>query len=236
MDRLPAYTNNGLPGPLVLKFGCQTAGTRHRLLTLRSGRRLTNAPRTSLQARVATQKYERPAQSALSECSPENRFYANQRRVEVDQINMNLAKTEDWRFCPSCHHMQNLAIEPDVYPTCPNCSDPMWSDGGQRRVWLLFRQAIAHSNGTDVPIDDSSEDREPKYYARQLMTDFKPASIREAWQVPTGGTPFGFEFISRVTFCDVNFGEWAKPASRTCPWSSAVKRARRATVPGSSSS
>ena len=38
MTALPAYTNNGLPGPLVLKFGCQTAGTRHRLLTLRTGR------------------------------------------------------------------------------------------------------------------------------------------------------------------------------------------------------
>ena len=35
--------------------------------------------------------YERPAASALSEFAPENRFYANQRRVEVDQINMALA-------------------------------------------------------------------------------------------------------------------------------------------------
>lgn len=160
---------------------------------------------------LATQKYERPAQSALSEFAPENRFYANQRRVEVDQINMNLAKTEDWRFCPSCHHMQNLVIEPDVFPTCPHCADPMWSDGGQRRTLLRFRQAIANSNDTDVRIDDSSEDREPKYYVRQLMADFKPANVREAWQIPAGGTPFGFEFITRVTFRDVNFGELAKP-------------------------
>jgi hypothetical protein len=61
-------------------------------------------------------KYERPANSALSEFAPENRFYANQRRVEIDQINMNLAKTEDWRFCPSCHHMQNLAVGADSFP------------------------------------------------------------------------------------------------------------------------
>ncbi|WP_425259796.1 DEAD/DEAH box helicase [Rubrivivax sp. RP6-9] len=160
---------------------------------------------------LATQKYERPAQSALSEFAPENRFYANQRRVEVDQINMNLAKTEDWRFCPSCHHMQNLVVEPDVHTTCPHCGDPMWSDGGQKHTLLRFRQAIANSNDTDVRIDDSSEDREPKYYVRQLMADFLPSSIREAWQIPTGGTPFGFEFISRVTFRDVNFGELAKP-------------------------
>lgn len=160
---------------------------------------------------LATQKYERPAQSALSEFAPENRFYANQRRVEVDQINMNLAKTEDWRFCPSCHHMQNLTVEPDVHPTCPHCGDPMWSDGGQRHTLLRFRQAVANSNDTDVRIDDSSEDREPKYYVRQLMADFQPANVRDAWQIPAGGTPFGFEFVSRVTFRDVNFGELAKP-------------------------
>jgi DEAD/DEAH box helicase domain-containing protein len=59
-------------------------------------------------------KYERSASSALSEFAPENRFYANHRRVEVDQINMSLASTEDWRFCPSCHHMQNLVKKADV--------------------------------------------------------------------------------------------------------------------------
>ena len=160
---------------------------------------------------LSTQKYERPAQSALSEFAPENRFYANQRRVEVDQINMNLAKTEDWRFCPSCHHMQNLVVEPDVHPACPRCNDPMWSDGGQKHTLLRFRQAIANSNDTDVRIDDSSEDREPKYYVRQLMADFQPNHIRDAWKIPKGGTPFGFEFISRVNFRDVNFGELAKP-------------------------
>jgi DEAD/DEAH box helicase domain-containing protein len=128
----------------------------------------------------------------------------------VDQINMNLAKTEDWRFCASCHHTQNLTVEPDVHLTCTRCGDAMWSDGGQRRTLLRFRQAIANSNNTDVRIDDSAEDREPKYYVRQLMADFLPSAVREAWKVPAGGTPFGFEFLSRVTFRDVNFGELAK--------------------------
>ena len=156
-------------------------------------------------------KYERPAQSALSEFAPENRFYANQRRVEVDQVNMNLAKTEDWRFCPNCHHMQNLAVEPDVHPVCPRCGEPMWGDAAQRRTLLRFRQAIANSDDSKVRIDDSTDDREPKYYVRQLMADFLPSNVREAWQISSGTLPFGFEFISRVTFRDVNFGELAKP-------------------------
>ncbi|MDO9224470.1 MAG: DEAD/DEAH box helicase [Pseudomonadota bacterium] len=174
-------------------------------------KRGTDEPGEGAYVTLKTQKYERPAQSALSEFAPENRFYANQRRVEVDQINMNLAKAEEWRFCPGCHHMQNLAMEPDVHMTCPRCGDAMWADAAQRRTLLRFKQAIANSNDTDVRIDDSAEDREPKYYVRQLMADFLPSNIREAWQIPSGSLPFGFEFISRVTFRDVNFGELAKP-------------------------
>lgn len=155
-------------------------------------------------------KYERSASSALSEFAPENRFYANQRRVEVDQINMSLASTDDWRFCPSCHYMQNLSKKPDDEALCPRCHDPMWADAGQKRTLLRFKQAIANSDDTKVRIDDSSEDREPKFYVRQLMADFEPQDIREAWQIKTGGLPFGFEFVSNVIFRDVNFGELSK--------------------------
>ena len=156
-------------------------------------------------------KYERPANSALSEFAPENRFYANQRKVEIDQINMNLAKTEEWRFCPSCHHMQNLQVQADTLAVCPRCGDAMWGDAAQKRTLLRFRQAIANSDDTKVRIDDSADDREPKFFVRQLLADFEPKDIREAWQIKTGGVPFGFEFVSRVTFRDVNFGELVKP-------------------------
>jgi DEAD/DEAH box helicase domain-containing protein len=156
-------------------------------------------------------KYERPANSALSEFAPENRFYANQRRVEVDQINMSLAKTEVWRFCPSCHHMQNLELSQDTHPVCPHCGDAMWGDAAQKRTLLRFKQAIANSDDTKVRIDDSADDREPKFYVRQLMADFEPKDIKVAWQIETGGLPFGFEFVAKVNFRDVNFGELSKP-------------------------
>lgn len=156
-------------------------------------------------------KYERPANSALSEFAPENRFYANQRRVEIDQINMALAKTEHWRLCASCHHMQNLVTSADLHPTCPRCGDAMWSDEAQRRTLLRFKQAIANSDDTKVRIDDSADDREPRFYVRQLLADFEPADVREAWQLKTADLPFGFEFVSKVSFRDLNFGELTKP-------------------------
>jgi DEAD/DEAH box helicase domain-containing protein len=156
-------------------------------------------------------RYERPASSALSEFAPENRFYANQRRVEIDQINMGLAKLEWWRLCPGCHHMENLQAHADASDTCPRCGDVMWSDQAQRRQLLRFRQAIANSDDTRVRIDDSADDREPKLYVRQLLADFEARDIKEAWKLSAADVPFGFEFIARVTFRDVNFGELSKP-------------------------
>jgi DEAD/DEAH box helicase domain-containing protein len=157
--------------------------------------------------------YERPAASALSEFAPENRFYANQRRVEIDQINMALASLETWRLCPSCHHMQNLMRQPDAHVACPRCGDPMWADQAQRRELLRFRQAIANSDDTRVRIDDSAEDREPRFYLRQSLVDFEATDVREAWQLKARDLPFGFEFIARATFRDVNFGELGKPGA-----------------------
>jgi DEAD/DEAH box helicase domain-containing protein len=76
---------------------------------------------------------------------------------------------------------------------------------------LRFKQAIANSDDSKSRIDDRADDREPKFYVRQLMADFEPKYIKVAWQIETGGLPFGFEFVAKVNFRDVNFGELSKP-------------------------
>lgn len=152
-------------------------------------------------------KYERPAASALSEFAPENRFYANQRRVEIDQINMSLSKPETWRLCPSCQHMEHLDEVGDNQEMCPKCGDLMWKNITQKRQLLRFKQAIANSDDTKVRIDDSAEEREPKFYERQLLAEFDIQHVKHAWRLKSDSLPFGFEFISKVQFRDINFGE-----------------------------
>ena len=159
---------------------------------------------------LPAERYERPAQSALSEFAPENVFYANQRRVEIDQINMGLSSLESWRMCPTCQHMENLDIQADAHGSCPRCGDPMWANISQKQLLLRFKQAIANSNDTDVRIDDSAEDREPKFFVRQMLADFENKDITEAYRIKASDMPFGFEFIEHVIFRDVNFGEPTK--------------------------
>jgi DEAD/DEAH box helicase domain-containing protein len=160
---------------------------------------------------LPAERFERPAQSALSEFAPENTFYANRRRVEIEQINMEISKVEEWRLCPSCHHSENLSLHADAHGCCPACGDPMWSNIAQKRNLVRLKQAIANSNDLDAQIDDSAEDREPKFHVRQMLTDFSKDDVREAYRLASRDTPFGFEFIERVVFRDINFGEPTKP-------------------------
>ena len=93
-------------------------------------------------------RYERPASSALSEFAPENRFYANQRRVEIDQINMGLAKLEWWRLCPGCHHIENLQA----------------SCGRARHVSPLRRCNVVRSGSATAVVEIPASDREQRRY------------------------------------------------------------------------
>jgi DEAD/DEAH box helicase domain-containing protein len=167
---------------------------------------------------TTTERFERPAASALSEFAPENRFYANQRRVQIDQINMQLADTEEWRLCPSCHHLENLAkAGGDLHPACPRCGTAMWSDVQQKRTLLRFKQAIANANADKSRIDDRSDDREPRFFVRQLLVDVDPANVTVAWKLQNEHLAFGFESIRRADFRDINFGEVGRPGAVTFP-------------------
>ena len=156
---------------------------------------------------LPAERYERPASSALSEFAPENRFYANRRHVEIDQINMQLAKAEQWRLCPSCHHMECIDASGDPHLACPRCGDGLWVNVSQRRTLLRFRQAMANANDARSRIDDSSDDREPKFFVRQLLVDFEPEEVEIAWKLESEQLAFGFEFIRSANFRDINFGE-----------------------------
>ncbi len=55
----------------------------------------------------------------------------------------------------------------------------MWGDAAQRRILLRVRQPIANCKDSEVSIDGRTENREPKYYVRQLMADSVPGSPGE---------------------------------------------------------
>ena len=159
-------------------------------------------------------EYERPAASALSEFAPANEFYAGRRHVKIERVDTRVSSIEPWRLCPSCVYCEKLEVG-DHNVTCPRCGDPMWADEGQRHDMLPLRQVHASTPDRRSRITDERDDREPLFYTRKLLADFDPSAVQQAYAVRRAKVTFGFEFISSVTFREMNFGRLGQAVQPT---------------------
>ena len=154
-------------------------------------------------------EYQRPAQAALTELAPESVFYAGNRKVTVTRVETAKGRNiQDWRFCTRCHYSAP-ADDPTAGfsdKTCPRCHTPDWGDESARTKMLKMTQVYAFTNAKDAILDDRSDDREPVFFNKQMLIDFKPSDVPITWVLDDKDKPFGFEFIRSATFLEVNFG------------------------------
>ena len=175
-------------------------------------------------------EYSRPAHAALSELAPDSIFYASNRKVKIERIEMAGGENlEYWRLCPSCSYSE-LIHGADKDAACPRCHDPMWANVSQLMPMVKLRQVYANTREEDAFIGDDSDTREPTFYNRQMLIDFEPGDISLAYAMKTETRPFGFEFIKKAQFKEINFGkqggtdqklfvageELARPGFRLC--------------------
>lgn len=151
-------------------------------------------------------EYERPAASAIPELAPDNRFYAEGRVVQIDQINMHLSEIEEWRFCGNCSYHQLLATAEET-TCCPRCGNTLWGDDGQKRRMVKMRQVIATTNDSKSRSGDDSDDREPEFFSKKMLVDIPDQQVLAAFKVGVEDFPFGIDFIGKGIFREVNFGK-----------------------------
>jgi len=153
-----------------------------------------------------TYEYARSPASAISELAPQADFYAGGRRVKIDQVDVTVSEVETWRFCDACSHAQRIDTG-DENTTCPSCSSAMWRDEGQRSRMLRLQQVFANAPDRESRIKDDQDDRRPRFFQRQILVDVREQDLGGAWVIGDNALPFGFEFLSRATFREVNFGD-----------------------------
>lgn len=151
-------------------------------------------------------EYERPAVSAISELAPHNRFYAGGRNVRIDQVDLNATKIERWRLCDNCAYSE-LQVEGETPLTCPRCGSVQWGDAGQEHWMLRLRQVFATASDRTSRTGDDHDDRRPVFFNKQLLVDYEETHVTSAFLLEDDALPFGFEFLSKVSFKEVNFGE-----------------------------
>jgi DEAD/DEAH box helicase domain-containing protein len=167
-------------------------------------------------------EYMRPAAQALRELAPENKFYAEERKLPITHVeapgNQNAA--QQWQFCDQCSHMELITAHHHS-TICPSCGSEMWSDQGQKKEMILFQQAASWTDHYSSLVGDDSDDREQNFYETGLFFDINP-------EFSTGGQiiselPFGFEYLNQVTLREINFakapymGQFLKVATEDYP-------------------
>ena len=160
-----------------------------------------------------TYEYERPASAAIAELAPLNNFYAGGHKVEIEQIDLKVSEPEHWRICSHCNYSENIDQTGDQHKFCPKCGTPGWADAGQKTTLLKLRQVYARASARDSQISDESDTREPTFFQRQLLVSYEPEDVTAAYAIDEGEVPFGFEFLSKVTLRDINFGRMADDAT-----------------------
>lgn len=150
--------------------------------------------------------YMRPAASALAEFAPNNLFYADSRKLKIDQVDLSASPIEHWRVCPDCTHIA-LAQAETTDVGCPSCGSAMWADKGARRPMIRLKQVYAVGTERNSRIGDDGDERETRYFDRDYLPAFEKGQIGDAYAVDDGARPFAFEHLRRCTFREVNFGE-----------------------------
>ncbi|MGU1495528.1 DEAD/DEAH box helicase [Pseudomonas aeruginosa] len=153
-----------------------------------------------------TFEYERPGSTAITELAPNNTFYAEGRKVVINQVDVSKVKPEYWRFCRQCSYTEPLSSG-DQYPSCPRCGDGLWKDSGRVHEMLRLTTVFARTLDRESRIADDSDERQRGFYVRQALVDSPPDAVRQAFVFDQQSFPFGFEFLDKVTFREVNFGE-----------------------------
>lgn len=153
--------------------------------------------------------YERPANVAIRELVPDGQFYAQGRRVRVDQVDPNLNKPERWRFCPSCSHASRETDDDFGRRECPRCGHSGYADHGQIKEMSRLRQVQATTEDARSRFGDDTEERNPLFFHRELLI-LPDHSRREiSLAIADEEFPFGAEYLASTTFREINFGEQA---------------------------
>lgn len=151
--------------------------------------------------------YIRPASTAIRELAPFNTFYADGRKLKIDEIDIGSKARplfETWRMCRECSYMRPEYANDKVESQCPRCADVGWSDAGQVRTLIHFRRSRSLATRLEASTVDETEDRENQYYETLDLIDVGREHYNGARLIED--IPFGYELLKRLTLREVNFG------------------------------
>jgi len=147
----------------------------------------------------------RPASSAITELAPGNIFYSQGHKLESQGIEIFSADDyETWRFCSNCDALELDVDVPRDQLLCPKCQHNSWGSLANKKTLVKLKGVLSVNDRESSKINDSSDDRERKFYTKSVHLKTDPGSSRGAKVLKR--VPFGIEFYSAAEYFEVNTG------------------------------
>lgn len=152
-------------------------------------------------------EYQRPASSAIRELAPGSTFYAQHRKLIVDQVNLQLSEPELWNFCDQCSYSERIDTGSPLRQTCPVCMSAQWSDRSMQRKMIPMKQVVTTEIDSSSRSHDESDERSPEFFDHTMSVAIPDSEIEKAFEVADTNIPFGFEFIRLAKIRSINLGQ-----------------------------
>lgn len=161
-----------------------------------------------------TYEFERPSRAAIRELAPYSQFYAGQRKVVVDRVDVRSSKPEEWQFCSECNY--NIRKTGTEIPNnCPACDTEGFHDTNQTHHMLRLRQVYASTKDQDSRIGDESDERKSQFFNHRMMVQAQDRHITMSYATDSVSVPFGYEYLTKCTFREINFGYYSDQGQKS---------------------
>lgn len=147
----------------------------------------------------------RPSSQAITELAPANIFYSQGHKVEAQGLEvLSQDEFEEYRFCSNCDNMILEVNVPDEQHHCPKCGHASWGSINNRKTLVKMRSVLSYNDYENSRINDSSDERERKFYQKSVHIQTDPLSSIGARILKR--VPFGIEFFTKTKYVEINTG------------------------------
>jgi len=147
----------------------------------------------------------RPSSQAITELAPANIFYSQGHKIEAQGLQvLSQDEYEEYRFCSNCDNMILDVDVPAEQHHCPKCGHPSWGSINNRKTLIKMRAVLSYNDYENSRINDSSDERERKFYQRSVHIKTDPSSSIGARILKR--VPFGIEFFTKTRYLEINTG------------------------------
>jgi DEAD/DEAH box helicase domain-containing protein len=147
----------------------------------------------------------RPASSAITELAPGNVFYSQGHKLEAQGLEIFTGDAyETWRFCSNCDALKLDVDVPKDENLCPKCKHNSWGSLANKKMLVKLQGVLSVNDRDASKINDSSDDRDRKFYNKSVHLRADPKTSRGAKVLKR--IPFGIEFFTSADYFEVNTG------------------------------